>query len=642
MSSSVRARRAAPWPSRLSETGASVILLEAGPSDWYPMIHIPAGMRSLLRNPLVNWNYTTEPEKGSGERRIDWPRGRTLGGSSSINGMLYVRGAPADFDGWAQMGCRGWSYDDVLPYFRKSENYVQKGDPEVRGQGGPLKVEDYRTILPLTHRFVEAAQQAGFPFNPDLNGKQRYGVGYSQMTRRGRWRGSTAQTYLREARKRPNIRVETDAQGGRLLFEGKRCVGVEFMPRRQHHDGQGQPRGDRLRRRGELAAYPADLGHRPGRAPAVPRHSRRARPARRRLEPDRPLRRPRRPSREGRAPPSTSWRASRASCREIVKFFLTGKGALTFGVTTAQLFCDSREGLASPDLQLLFTPGSTNTLKFGQLDDKPAMSCVVCVVKPDSRGTIMAASADPFARPHIKPNYFTAHTDELALLGGVRHVRRVFAAPALAQHSVGETSPGPDVKTDADLLAYARKSGNTLYHPVGTCKMGEDPRAVVDSRLRVRGIQGLRVIDASVMPTLTTGNTNAPTIMIGEKGAAMIREDAAAGHRHASARADGRSAAAGRLLRSRLAEGHAGRADQGRCPPVRGTPPPHRHRPEPVAPGGQPRDSCDQPRLRAGRRFVPARSPSASWTGPARASLTARPSTACAASTTTPSSRAST
>ena len=173
---------------RLAKAGASVILLEAGPSDWHPMIHIPAGMRSLLRNPLVNWNYTTEPEKGSGERRIDWPRGRTLGGSSSINGMLYVRGAPADFDGWAQMGCRGWSYDDVLPYFMKSEHYVQKGDSEVRGQGGPLKVEDYRTILPLTHRFVEAAQQAGFPFNPDLNGTQRSGVGYSQMTRRGRLR----------------------------------------------------------------------------------------------------------------------------------------------------------------------------------------------------------------------------------------------------------------------------------------------------------------------------------------------------------------------------------------------------------------------------------------------------------------------
>jgi hypothetical protein len=211
---------------------------------------------------------------------------------------------------------------------------------------------------------------------------------------------------------------------------------------------------------------------------------------------------------------------------EILRFAFTGRGALTFGVTTAQVFCDSREGLASPDLQLLFTPGSSHPLKFGQLDERPGMSCVVCVVKPDSRGTIMAASSDPFARPHIKPNYLTTHTDELALLGGFRHTRRIFAAAALSQHSEGEIQPGPDVKTDADLLAYARRAGNTLYHPVGTCRMGEDPRAVVDSRLRVHGLQGLRVIDASVMPTLTTGNTNAPTIMIGEKGATMIREDA--------------------------------------------------------------------------------------------------------------------
>jgi choline dehydrogenase len=511
--------------SRLSETGASVILLEAGPTDWHPMIHIPAGMRSLIRNPLVNWNYTTEPEAGTGERRLEWPRGRVMGGSSSINGMLYVRGAPADFDGWAQMGARGWSYDEVLPYFRKSEHYVQQGDPEVRGQGGPLKVEDYRTILPLTHQFVKAAQEAGFPFNPDLNGKQRYGVGYSQMTRRGRWRGSTAQTYLREARGRPNLRIETEAQTGRLLFESRRCIGVTFIrggttttvkanrevivsggtvnsPHILQVSGIGP--AEHLRSLGipvvhDLPGVGANLidhyviriVHRVQGTTTVNELARFP----------------------GYLP-------------EIPKFFLTGKGALTFGVTTAQLFCDSREGLASPDLQLLFTPGSTNTLKFGQLDDKPAMSCVVCVVKPDSRGTIMATSPDPFARPAIKPNYFTTRTDELALLGGTRHVRKVFAQPALAPYSLGEISPGPDIRSDEEVLAYARKFGNTLYHPVGTCKMGMDPRAVVNARLEVHGIEGLRVIDASVMPTLTTGNTNAPTIMIGEKGAAMIREDA--------------------------------------------------------------------------------------------------------------------
>ena len=188
--------------SRLSETGASVTLLEAGPRDWHPMIHIPAGVLKLLHHPVVNWNYSADAGAGTAGRAIHWPRGKVLGGSSSINGMLYVRGNPADFDGWAQMGCRGWSFDDVLPFFRKSEHYVQGGDAEYRGKGGPLRVEDYRTILPLTHRFVEAAQQAGFPFSPDLNGKTQEGVGYSQMTRKGRFRGSTAQTFLAEAQKR--------------------------------------------------------------------------------------------------------------------------------------------------------------------------------------------------------------------------------------------------------------------------------------------------------------------------------------------------------------------------------------------------------------------------------------------------------
>src|SRR4051794_32881345 len=216
---------------RLSETGAKVLLLEAGPRDTLPWIHIPAGVLKLLAHPVVNWNYSAEGTEGSGGRRIHWPRGKTLGGSSSINGMLYVRGNPADFDGWVQMGCRGWSFDDVLPFFRKSEDYKQGGEPEFRGRGGPLKVEDYRTILPLTHRFIEAAQQAGFPFSKDLNGRVQEGVGYSQMTRKGKWRGSTAQTFLKEAGNRPNLRVETEALASRLVFEGKRCVGVTFRQR---------------------------------------------------------------------------------------------------------------------------------------------------------------------------------------------------------------------------------------------------------------------------------------------------------------------------------------------------------------------------------------------------------------------------
>ncbi|HYU13116.1 MAG TPA: GMC family oxidoreductase N-terminal domain-containing protein, partial [Stellaceae bacterium] len=214
--------------SRLSEDGSKVVLLEAGGQDWHPMIHIPAGVLHLLHHPRINWNYNSEGEEGTAGRQIYWPRGKVMGGSSSINGMLYVRGNPADYDGWAQMGCRGWSYEEVLPLFRKSEHYVQGGGSEIRGRGGPLLVEDYRTILPLTHRFVEAAQQAGFPLTPDYNGRTQEGVGYSQMTRRGRVRGSTARTFLAQAKGRGNLKIETNAIATRLLFDGRRCTGVAF------------------------------------------------------------------------------------------------------------------------------------------------------------------------------------------------------------------------------------------------------------------------------------------------------------------------------------------------------------------------------------------------------------------------------
>ncbi|SDB17669.1 GMC family oxidoreductase [Belnapia rosea] len=510
---------------RLGESGARVALLEAGPKDRHPWIHIPAGMIKLLRNQkLVNWGYLSEPEAGSNNRAIKWPRGKTLGGSSSINGMLYVRGNPADFDGWAQMGARGWSYDEVLPYFRRSETYRNSGDPEYRGTSGPLQVEDYRTILPLTHRFVEAAQQAGHAFRKDLNGKEQEGVGYSQMTRIGKWRGSTARTFL--ARVKGKVRVETDAQATRLLFEGCRCVGAEYIqggetkrirvtkevvlsggavnsPHLLQVSGLGP--ADHLRSLGitvlaDLPGVGANLQdhyvtrvqHRVKRAISINQLSRGLRLA-----------------------------------GEVARFFLRGNGALTFGVTTAQVFARSREGLASPDLQLLFTPA---TYELGSvistLEQEPGMTVAICPVRPDSRGSVMANSADPLVRPLIRPNYLSAVGDQRVLASGLKLARQIMSQPAIAQHSVRELLPGPEVQSEEEMLAFARQYGTTIYHPVGTCRMGEDPRAVVDSSLRVQGIQGLRIADASVMPTLTTGNTNAPTIMIGEKCAAMMLEEA--------------------------------------------------------------------------------------------------------------------
>ena len=513
--------------SRLSETGARVTLLEAGPTDWLPWIHIPAGVLKLLRHPVVNWNYLAEAGPGSAGRQIQWPRGKTLGGSSSINGMLYVRGNPAAYDNWAQMGCRGWSFDDVLPVFRKSEDYGP-GDPEVRGKGGVLRVDDYRTILPLTHRFVEAAQAAGHTYSKDLNGRVQEGVGYSQMTRNGRFRGSTARTFLAAAKRRANLRVATDALATRLLFAGKRCVGVAFRQGAADREVRAarevilcggsvnSPHLLQISGVGPAAHlqsigvevvhdlpgvganlqdhYVARISHRVRNAISINQLARGVRLA-----------------------------------GQVARFFLIGDGALTFGVTAAQVFTRSREGLASPDLQLLFTPASYDPALFGTLERAAGMTVAVCPVRPDSRGTIMAVSKDPFAKAGITPNYFSAPNDGRVLLAGMRLTRAIFAQPPIAQHSVVETLPGPGVQTDEQLLDYCRGFGTTIFHPVGTCRMGEgNSMAVVDSRLRVHGLSGLRVIDASVMPTLTTGNTNAPTIMIAEKGAEMIREDSAA------------------------------------------------------------------------------------------------------------------
>jgi choline dehydrogenase len=513
---------------RLSEDpSVKVVLLEAGPPDRDPMIHIPAGVLRVLNNPKINWNYLSEGEPGTAGRALQWPRGKTLGGTSSINGMLYVRGNPADYDNWAQMGCRGWTYDEVLPFFKKSETYRGAGDPEYRSRGGPLIVEDYRTILPLTHAFVAAAQEAGFPLTPDYNGKTQEGVAYSQMTRRGRLRGSTARTFLAEAKGRANLKIETDAIATRLLFDGKRCTGVAFRqggvdrqqmaarevvvcggavnsPHLLQISGIGP--ADHLQDIGvevvhDLPGVGANLNDH-----YVVRVSHRV---------------------TGAVTINQLARGLRLA-REAVRWATVGSGALTFGVTSAMVFCRSREGLSSPDLQLLFTPASYAQGVFRQLEHEPGMTVAVCPVRPESRGTIMAQSPDPLQYPAIRPNYLSAPSDLRVLIAGVHHTRQIFAQPAMAAYSVEETLPGAAIDREEAFADFARHAGTNVFHPVGTCKMGTDAMAVVDPRLRVHGIAGLRVIDASVMPCVTTGNTNAPTIMIGEKGAEMIREDARA------------------------------------------------------------------------------------------------------------------
>jgi choline dehydrogenase len=512
---------------RLSADGAKVVLLEAGPRDWHPMIHIPAGVLKLLHNPRVNWNYATDPEPGVANRQIHWPRGRVLGGSSSINGMLWIRGQPADYDGWAQMGCQGWSFDELLPYFKSIERYAP-GVPEQRGKSGPVLVEDYRTTLDLTHRFVDAARQVGIPFSNDLNGRQQEGVGYSQMSRNGRFRGSSARTFLAQASGRPNLRIETGAFATRLLCEGKRCVGATF--RQGGHDRQVRVMREVILSGGTVnsphllqvsgigpAAHLQSIGvavvhDLPGVGANLSDHyairiSHRV---------------------KGAVSINELSRGARLSL-EVVRWLMSGRGALTFGVSSAQAFVRSREGLASPDIQLLFSPASYDQNRFGALEREPGMTIAVSIARPESRGSIMATSPDPHVHPALKPNYLSVGNDLSVALAGIGLARRIFAAPALKQHSAREITPGSAVSDKDQLAEYIRSQGTTIYHIVGTCKMGTDPMAVVDPRLAVHGLSGLRVIDASIMPTVTTANTNATAIMIAEKGAAMIRQDAVQG-----------------------------------------------------------------------------------------------------------------
>ncbi|MGN6142610.1 MAG: GMC family oxidoreductase [Mesorhizobium sp.] len=509
---------------RLAEAGYRICLLEAGRRDSHPFIHIPAGVGHLLYDPRYNWMYASEPEEGTYGRPIHTPRGKVLGGSSSINGMLYVRGNPADYDSWAQLGCRGWSYEEVLPLFRRGETYAGGGDPQYRGKTGPLKVEDYRTILPLTHLFVKAAQEAGFAYTPDLNGARQEGVGYAQMTRRGRLRGSTFRTYLQVPAARRNVEVIPNATASSLIIEEGRCVGVRYLQGSQTREVRasrevilsagsiGSPQVLQLSGIGDprhLSSVGIDTRlDLPGVGRNLSDHLTVRLVSRlRNLTTINELAR--------------GWRLA----REVVKFGLTGKGALTFGVTSAMVFCRSREGLESPDLQLLFTPASYVFGKALVLEDDPGMTVAVCPTRPGSRGTVLVDSNNPMANPKIRYAYATDRDDLRVMAAGLAHARNIFGAPVFANYVVEETRPGKAVTDDAQVEEFVRREGSSLYHPVGTCKMGVDDAAVVDPRLKVRGIEGLRVADSSIMPHLTTGNTNAPTIMIGEKAADLIIED---------------------------------------------------------------------------------------------------------------------
>lgn len=511
--------------SRLSESGRDqVALIEAGPSDWHPFIHIPATFLHLMHHPRLSWGFNMEPMPGTAGRAIPAPQGKVLGGSSSINGQLFVRGQRAEYDEWARNGCPGWSYEEVLPFFKRIERY-EGGADAYHGDAGPMSVMRAREIHPLSAAFVASAEEVGYRPNPDFNAAAREGTGFIQYNRKGRFRAGSAQTFLRRARKRPNIRIETHALARRVLFEGKKAIGVEFSrdgrvvqvrARREVILSCGAIKSPHLLQlsgigpaqllRGAGIAVLHDL---PGVGQNLVDHFyvrivHRTRDIATLNETVRGI----------------------PLVREVLKYITVGSGLLAHAVTSAALFCRSRAELAAPDLYLSFMPGSYE--RQGKLEREGGMAIAVLQSHPYSRGTITARSARPEEQPAICPNYLDRAEDQAAMVAGLRIARRLFAASPLARYSAYELRPGAAVEKDDEWVDFVRQRATAGLHFAGSCKMGIDPMAVVAPDLKVHGLQGLRVIDASIMPGCSSGNTNAPTVMIGEKGSDLIRRDRAA------------------------------------------------------------------------------------------------------------------
>jgi choline dehydrogenase len=510
---------------RLTESGRHrVLLLEAGGKDRNPWIHIPLGYGKLFTNAKVNWLYESEPEPELNNRRIIQPRGKVLGGSSSINGLLYVRGQPEDFDHWRQLGNTGWSFSDVLPYFRRAE-HQERGADDLHGTGGPLAVSDVSEPHPLCEAFIEAAEQAGFPRNDDFNGPTQEGAGYFQLTARNGRRCSTAVGYLRPARGRPNLAIVSSALTTGILFAGRRATGVEYeragVRHVAHASGEvilaggaiNSPQLLQLSGLGPAALLRTfDIGvvaDMPGVGADLQDHFQ-VRMAYRCTDP---------------ITMNDTIRSWRRGLAAGLRYVLLRKGMLTIGAGYAGGFFRTDAAAATPDVQVHFIIFSAAKVG-GTLDPFPGFIASVCQLRPESRGFVRIKSGDPRAAPAIQPRYLSAPKDREVIVAGLQLLRRIMGQPAMRRYIAEEREPGPQRTSDEDLLAFARERGTTIFHPVSTCRMGQDANAVVDERLRVRGIGGLRVIDGSIMPTVVSGNTNAAIVMIAEKGADMILADA--------------------------------------------------------------------------------------------------------------------
>jgi choline dehydrogenase len=503
-----------------------VLLLEAGGKDTSPLIHIPVGYAETLKDPKVNWLYQTEADPGTNDRQHIWPRGKVLGGSSSINAMLYVRGQRRDYDIWRQLGCEGWGWDDCAPYFQKAEHQERSG-LSGHATGGPLNVSDVTERHPISDLCIDAGVQAGVPRNDDINGEDQEGIGYYQVTIKNGLRCSAAVAYLHPVKGRTNLTVEVNALAHRVIFDGKRAVGVEFAQ-------NGSLRTAKAKREVILSGGAINTpqllqlsGIGPGAllrehgidvrvdAPGVGGNLR-----------DHYIVGLRYRLKQG-VKSVNEMSKGLAFVGELFKFMFQRKGLLTLSAAHIAAFVKTRPDLETPDVQYHILPATMDMEKLAlegkmELENSPGLTIAPCQLRPESTGSISIRSSDPSLHPAIRPNYLADPLDQQTIVEGLKLGRRMAAAPALSGLIEAEMDPGTDVATDAQLLTYARETGATLYHPVGTAKMGRDPMAVVDPQLRVIGVTGLRVVDASIMPRLISGNTNAPTIMIAEKASDMI------------------------------------------------------------------------------------------------------------------------
>ena len=504
----------------------TVCVLEAGPPDRNPWIHIPAGFIKTLVDPAVTWQFKTEPLEMTGGRRISTTQGRTLGGSSSVNGMIYNRGQPGDLDHWAQRGNRGWGYADCLPYYRRSENRIGFGEGNRGRAEGGIPVTDMDWINPLSEAFIAGCVGLGIPRNPDYNSGDQAGVGYFQRAIQNGRRVSAARAFLKPALARPNLEVRTNARASRILFQGKRATGIAYLAARN-----APPRTVLARREVIVSAGtvntarllqvsgvgPADLLGRLG-VPVVhdvrgvgsnfrdhyaSRFVMRAKPGTETL--------------------NDLARGLKLGV-QVARWGMRKPSILATAPSHVHVFWKSFEGLDQPDLQCVFTPGSYAEGKVYVLDDYPGVTAGAWQHRPESTGWVKARSADVFDDPEINPNYLSDPMDIRVHLGGMRLLRRMLGTPELGRYVERETLPGPDVQTDDELLDFAKKNGSTTYHLIGTARMGPDtdPTAVVSDRLLVHGMQALRVVDASIMPAMTSANTYATTLMIAEKAADFI------------------------------------------------------------------------------------------------------------------------